>query len=119
MGRKYTVPYALYRGHGFVNPFLAEKTGFDDNDLELLWESLLNAFQYDQSAARPAGSMAARQLVIFKHDNALGSVPSNVLFERVTVKRTDDSTPARYYSDHTVEIDDNNLPSGISIIKKL
>jgi len=64
MGRKYTVPYALYRAHGFVNPFLAEQTGFGEKDLDLLWEALLNTFQFDQSAARPAGSMATRKLII-------------------------------------------------------
>lgn len=116
MGRKYTVPYALYRTHGFVNPFLAEQTSFDEKDLDLLWESLLNAFQFDQSAARPAGSMAVRKLVIFKHEDALGNVPSHALFERANVKRTDDSKPARDYSDYTVEIDDKNLPAGISVI---
>ena len=121
MGRKYTVPYALYRAYGFVNPFLAEQpqgTGFDEEDLELLWESLVNAFQFDQSAARPAGSMAARQLVIFKHEDALGNVPSHMLFERVSVRRADDSKPARDYKDYTLVIDDKNLPTGISIITR-
>lgn len=121
MGRKYTVPYALYRAYGFINPFLSEQpegTGFDENDLELLWEALLNAFQFDQSAARPAGSMAARKLIIFKHESALGNVASHTLFERVNVKRTDDLKPARDYTDYIVEIDDKNLPAGISIIMK-
>jgi CRISPR-associated protein Csd2 len=118
MGRKYTVPYALYRAYGFVNPFLAEQTGFGEKDLELLWEALLNAFQFDQSAARPAGSMAARKLIIFKHENPLGNTPSHVLFERVKIERTDHSKPARDYSDYTIEIDDKNLPAGISIIMR-
>jgi len=118
MGRKYTVPYALYRAYGFVNPFLAEKTGFGEKDLDLLWEALLNAFQFDQSAARPAGSMASRELITFKHENSLGNVPSHVLFDRVSINRPDDSKPARGYSDYTIEIDDSNLPSGISIIRR-
>lgn len=116
MGRKFTVPYALYRAHGFVNPFLAEKTGFAEKDLELLWEALLNAFQFDQSAARPAGSMAARKLIIFKHENALGNVPSHALFERVRIRRVDEAKPARNYSDYVVDLNDADLPSGISII---
>jgi CRISPR-associated protein Csd2 len=121
MGRKYTVQYALYRAHGFINPFLAERpngTGFNENDLELLWEALLNAFQFDQSAARPAGSMAARNLIIFKHEKALGNVPSHALFDRVGVERKDDSRPARGYNDYAIEINDKNLPAGISIIMK-
>lgn len=118
MGRKFTVPYALYRAYGFINPYLAEQTGFDEKDLDLLWEALLNAFQFDQSAARPAGSMAARKLIVFKHKNALGITPSHVLFERINVKRTDDSKPARDYKDYTLQIDDKNLPEGISIITR-
>jgi CRISPR-associated protein Csd2 len=118
MGRKFTVPYALYRAYGFINPFLAEQTGFDDKDLGLLWEALLNAFQFDQSAARPAGSMAARKLIIFKHENALGTTPSHVLFDRVTVKRTDDSKPTRDYKDYTLQVDDKTLPPGINIITR-
>jgi CRISPR-associated protein Csd2 len=118
MGRKFTVPYALYRTYGFINPFLAEQTGFGEKDLDLLWEALLNAFQFDQSAARPAGSMAARKLIIFKHENSLGTTPSHVLFERVTVKRTDDSKPARDYKDYTLQIDDKDLPPSISIITR-
>jgi len=121
MGRKYTVPYALYRAHGFINPFLTEQpkgTGFSENDLELLWEALLNAFQFDQSAARPAGSMAARKLIIFEHDSALGNAPSHELFERVVVKRRDDSKPGRDYADYRVEIDDGNLPDGVKIVVK-
>ncbi|HOV86824.1 MAG TPA: type I-C CRISPR-associated protein Cas7/Csd2 [Syntrophobacteraceae bacterium] len=121
MGRKYTVPYALYRAHGFVNPFLAEPpkgTGFGDDDLDLLWESLMNAFQFDQSAARPAGSMAARKLVIFEHESPLGSVPSHELFDRIRIKRKDDSGPARDYGDYVLEIDDENLPLGVRLITK-
>lgn len=116
MGRKYTIPYALYRAHGFVNPFLAEKTGFDETDLEMLWEALLNAFQFDQSAARPPGSMAVRKLVIFKHENALGTAPSHVLFERVRIDRVDDAMPARDYHDYIVHVHDTGLPSGVSVI---
>jgi CRISPR-associated protein Csd2 len=104
IGRKYTVPYALYRAHGFVNPFLADQTGFNENDLELLWESLLNAFQFDQSAARPAGSMAPRKLIIFSHESKLGSAPSHELFERVTCKRNTER-PARGFKDYEVLLD--------------
>lgn len=119
MGRKFTVPYGLYRAHGFVNPFLADQTGFSDDDLELFFTALENAFQFDQSAARPAGSMNARKLIIFKHDSKLGSAPSHTLFERVTVKRVDDTKPPRAFSDYSVEIDRENLPAGVEIIERL
>jgi len=118
MGRKFTVPYALYRAHGFVNPFLAEQRGFDDKDLDLLWDALLNAFQFDQSAARPAGSMAARSLIIFKHDKPLGSAPSHVLFDRVTITRKDESKPARDFSDYLVVVKKDDMPQGVTIIEK-
>jgi len=102
IGRKFTVPYALYLAHGFVNPFLAEQTGFHKGDLELLWEALKNAFQFDQSAARPAGSMAARRLIVFRHATPLGNAPSHALFELVKTTRTDPSTPPRAFSDYAV-----------------
>lgn len=120
MGRKFTVPYAVYCAYGFVNPFLAEKTEFNDSDLDFLWESLKNAFQFDQSAARPAGSMAARKLIVFKHDSALGSAPSHKLFDLVKVQRaTDESIPARAFSDYNVTIDRNNMPQGVTLEEKI
>ncbi len=124
MGRKCTVPYALYRVHGFVNPFLADDpnkgTEFSEKDLNLLWEALMNAFQFDQSAARPAGSMAARKLIIFKHEKAFGNVSSHSLFERVSVKRKNDSKPARDFSDYTVTApSQNDMPPGVTLEVKL
>jgi CRISPR-associated protein Csd2 len=116
MGRKFTVPYALYQAQGFVNPFLAEQTGFGDGDLDLLWESLVNAFQFDQSAARPAGSMASRRLLVFKHDSKLGCAPSHKLFDLVSVKRKDESVPARSFADYDVAIDRAALPAGVELL---
>ena len=118
MGRKFTVPYGLYLAHGFVNPFLAEKTGFDDDDLELLWESLVNAFQFDQSAARPAGSMATRKLIVFKHDSKLGNAPSHKLFETVKVTKNCGDKPPRAFSDYTVEIEKSAVPAEVEVIEK-
>lgn len=116
MGRKFTVPYAVYVAYGFVNPFLAEQTGFSEEDLALLWEALLSAFQFDQSAARPAGSMAARRLIIFEHDNQLGRAPSHQLFERVTIVRRDPSRPARQFEDYELRISGEGLPSGVNLV---
>jgi len=119
MGRKYTVPYALYRAHGFINPFLADGpkgTGFSDTDLELLWESLLNAFQFDPSAARPPGSMSARKLIIFEHGSALGNKPSHELFERVSVKRKDAEKPARAFTDYDILLDGKPIEKTKTVI---
>jgi len=119
MGRKFTIPYGLYKAQGFVNPFLAQQTGFSDDDLELLFKSLENAFQFDQSAARPAGSMNPRALVIFKHDNELGNAPSHKLFEAVSVKKKDDVEVPRSFSDYDVAIDKSAIPEGIEIIERI
>ncbi len=118
MGRKFTIPYGLYRAHGFVNPFLAEQTGFTDDDLELLFTALENAFQFDQSAARPAGSMAVRGLIVFKHDSQLGKAPSHALFDLVEVKRKDQTKPARAFSDYDLTIKEP-IPEGVTLIRRI
>ena len=120
MGRKFTVPYGLYRAQGFVNPFLAEQTGFGDEDLDLLWEALGQAFQFDQSAARPAGSMAARRLIVFKHENQLGKAPSHRLFDAVKIERRDGVEVPRDFADFRVELDGNGLgQTGVEVLEKL
>jgi len=114
IGRKFTVPYALYRMHGFVNPFFADKTGFADGDLDLLWEALINAFQFDQSAARPAGSMATRRLIVFEHDSKLGNAPSHKLLDSVQVSAGTDQIAPRSFADYDVAIDKSGHPAGIT-----
>ena len=104
MGRKFTIPYGLYRSHGFINPFLAAQTGFSDEDLELFFTALENAFQFDQSAARPAGSMNPRALVIFKHDSKLGNAPSHKLLEGITIQRKEGVETPRSYTDYQISI---------------
>ena len=117
MGRKHIVPYGLYRAEGFVSANLARKTtGFDDADLELLWEAIINMFENDHSAAR--GKMAVRELIIFKHENELGNAPAHKLFDAVKVFRKTESV-ARSYSDYSVEIDERMIPEGVSIIRKI
>lgn len=106
-GRKSTVPYAMYRMHGFVSAIDAGKTRFSEGDLKLLWESLVNAFEHDHAAAR--GEMNPRKLVIFKHFSHLGNELSGRLFDRVKVKRNTDLP--RRKEDYTITVDKNNLPS--------
>ncbi len=118
MGRKFTVPYAVYVAHGFVNPFLAEQTGFSEEDLKLLWEALQNAFQFDQSAARPAGSMTARRLIAFEHPNELGTAPSHVLFDAVTVRRKEGIEVPRNFTDFEVILDRSAIPETIRVVEK-
>ena len=112
MGRKYIVPSALYRADGYVSANLARKTtGFSEDDLQLLWEAILNMFENDHSAAR--GKMAVRELIVFKHSSELGNAPAYKLFDAVTVQRRDPTTPARSYRDYAVTVSDA-LPEGVT-----
>lgn len=116
MGRKFIVPYALYRAEGYISANLARKvTGFSEEDLELLWQAILNMFENDHSAAR--GKMAVRKLIIFRHDSELGCAPAHKLFDGVKVERKAGVEIVREFGDYTVEID-TNLPDGVTCICK-
>lgn len=129
MGSKQIVPYGLYRMHGYINAKLAQKTGFSEGDLELLWTAFRDLFEHDRSASH--GEMAARKLVVFKHDCALGNAQAHHLFDRVSVQRYEHGktyeigTPeaqalpvARQYQDYHIAIDQDNLPAGVEIQEK-
>ena len=112
MGRKYIVPYGLYRAEGYVSANLARKvTGFSEEDLQLLWQAILNMFENDHSAAR--GKMAVRELIVFKHESELGNAPAYKLFDAVQVERREDVDVPRRYGDYIVTVDEN-LPAGVS-----
>jgi len=117
MGRKHTVPHGVYVAHGFVSAFLAKQTGFDADDLELLWQALENMFEHDRSAAR--GEMATRGLYVFKHDSELGNAHAHALFDRVQVKRKDGVEVPRRFSDYEVRVDETNMPAGVTLIPKV
>ena len=113
MGRKYIVPYGLYRVEGYISANLARKTtGFSEDDLELLWQAILNMFELDRSAAR--GKMAVRQLIVFRHDSELGNAPAWKLFELVKAEKNPGVVAPRAYSDYTLSVDEENLPAGVS-----
>lgn len=115
-GNKYIIPYGLYRCEGYISANLARKTtGFSEEDLQLLWEAILNMFEADRSAAR--GKMATRDLIIFKHDSELGCAPAYKLFESVSVKRNENVLVGRAYSDYTVEINKEAIPQGVEVIR--
>jgi len=118
MGRKHIVPYALYRVEGYISANLAQKvTGFDDKDLDLLWEALINLFEHDHSAAR--GKMATRKLFVFKHDSALGCAPSHLLFDLISVMRKDAAKPARSFDDYAITVNTDKVPKSVELIEKL
>ncbi len=112
MGRKHIVPYALYRAEGYISANLARKTtGFSEDDLQLLWQAILNMFEDDHSAAR--GKMAVRELIVFQHDSVFGNAPSYKLFDLVSAQRKDDIVIPRKYSDYTVTVAEDHLPEGV------
>jgi CRISPR-associated protein Csd2 len=115
MGRKMTVPYALYVARGFVSAHLAADTGFDDDDLGLLWKALVQMFEFDRSASR--GQMSARGLYVFKHASKLGNAASHALQDRVLAKRRDATKPVRAFEDFVVDVDRDKLPSGVELIE--
>ena len=115
MGRKHIVPYALYRGHGFISASLAERTGFSDADLELFWDALNNMFENDRSAAR--GLMGAHRLIVFKHATKLGNAQAQKLFARVKVVPKPDVALRRRYDDYDVTVDASSLPPGVEILE--
>ena len=117
MGKKNVVPYGLYRAEGYVSAMLAQKTtGFSEEDLELLWEAVINMFEHDHSAAR--GKMCVRGLYVFKHDCALGNAPSALLFEKIRVEKKTNVAYPRSFSDYTVSVDED-MPNGVTLIRKL
>jgi len=117
MGRKYIVPYGLYVAHGFISAPLAEKTGFSEEDLSLLWDALINMFEHDRSAAR--GLMSSQKLFVFKHENRMGNAPAHKLFDLIQIKRTEESAnhPARSFKDYEVTV--GTMPEGVTLEEKL
>lgn len=118
MGRKNIVPYALYRAEGYISANLARKvTGFSEDDLELLWDAIINMFENDHSAAR--GKMAVRELIVFKHSKELGDCPAYKLFDSIEVKRKEDVVYPRKYQDYTVNICEDMIPDTVELIRKI
>ncbi len=117
MGRKNLIPYGLYCCQGYISAHLARETGFNDADLELLWQSLTQMFDHDRSASR--GTMAPQKLIVFKHESALGNAPAHKLFERVTVQRKSGVPVARSFSDYDFAVNEANLPTGVKVIQLL
>jgi CRISPR-associated protein Csd2 len=121
IGRKHIVPYGLYRVEGYISAKLANDptkgTGFSEEDLNLLWDALVNMFEHDHSAAR--GKMASRRLIVFRHASDLGNAPSHLLFERVTVERKPGVTVPRSLADYKVTVSKDNLSEGVELIEKI
>ncbi len=116
MGRKSMIPYALYRGEGYISAALANKvTDMTEEDVELLWTAIINMFEHDHSAAR--GKMCMRKLYVFKHESILGNCPSHILFDKITVTQKED-VPPRKFGDYEIHVD-RQMPSGVELIEKI
>lgn len=118
MGRKSIVPYALYRAEGYISANLARKvTGFSEDDMELLWEAIINMFEIDHSAAR--GKMSVRELIVFKHSKELGDCPAYKLFDAVEVKRNEEVLYPRQFQDYKVIVHEDKVPDSVEISRKI
>jgi len=117
MGRKFTVPYGLYVCHGFISAHLAQQTGFSEEDLELLFQSLERMFEHDRSAAR--GEMTVRGLYVFKHDGKLGNASAHSLFERIQARLKEGVSVPRVFNDYKIIVSDQDLPSGVTLMRRI
>ena len=121
MGRKFIVPYGLYRVEGYVSAKLANDptkgTGFSEEDLGLMWDALANMFEHDHSAAH--GKMTTRKLFIFKHASEYGNALSQKLFDTVTVVKVNGDNPPRNFTDYAVALHREQVPAEVSVIEKV
>lgn len=116
MGRKFVVPYGAYRLEGFISASYAKKTGFSEEDLELLWKAIEQMFEFDRSAAR--GKMTARKLYVFKHDSVHGNAHSHKLFDLIKAEKIDPEKPSRAFTDYDIKVDTKSVPEGVEFIEK-
>lgn len=116
MGKKGFIPYGLYRAEGYVSALLANKTGFSEDDLALLWQSIENMFEIDHSAAR--GKLCMRKLYVFKHDSVIGNAPSYLLFDKISVEKKNGVEVPRKFGDYGITVD-KAMPEGVEMIEKL
>jgi CRISPR-associated protein Csd2 len=124
MGRKALIPYGLYMGKGFISAHLAEGTKFSENDLSLLWESLLKMYDHDRSASK--GIMSVHEpILVFQHTGTdtndtqraqqakLGCAPAHKLFGLIKIDKKEGAVVPRSFNDYTTSIALSKLPKGI------
>lgn len=138
MGRKSLIPYGLYVAKGFISAHLAQRngylngTGFSEDDLELLWEALVNMFDHDRSSSK--GMMSARKLVIFKHVGTdsnpeqrgrqaiMGCAPAHRLLDLGSIveveRRVPDGKTPRRFADYGISVHKDRLPDGVDVIER-
>ena len=126
MGRKQLIPFGLYEVRAFISANLAAETGFDDRDLQVLFEAILNMYEHDRSASK--GEMeVVSPLILFKHVGTdsdenqrrrqakLGCAPAHRLFELVDVHRKPNVEIPRSYRDYDSVVHLDKVPAGVEI----
>jgi CRISPR-associated protein Csd2 len=106
MGMKHRVDHGVYVFYGSMNPQLAEKTGFSDEDAQAIKESLRTLFQNDVSSARPEGSMEVCKVYWWKHNNKTGQYSSAVVHRSLKVEVKKDVTEPQSINDYEFKPDE-------------
>lgn len=126
MGRKQFIPYGIYEARGFISANLAAQTGFSENDLKILFESILNMYEHDRSASKGLMSVIS-PLIIFKHvgtdsdekqrikQSRLGCAPAHKLFGAVKIAKKPDVEIPRNYTDYDCTVNISSVPNGVEI----
>ncbi len=126
MGRKQFISHGLYEARGFISANLANETGFDEEDLKVLFESILNMYEHDRSASKGHMSVVS-PLIIFRHVGTdsneeqrirqakLGCAAAHKLFDLVSIKKKEGVEFARSYHDFDLSLDLNNVPRGVEV----
>lgn len=117
MGRKYTIPYGLYRTRWTVTPARARETGFSMDDFGKFLLAIVNMWDIDRSSVR--GLMSARVVRVFEHECpegaqfALGRASIASIEDRVRVKRRNGGEP-RSFDDYKITVDTDGMPEGLN-----
>ena len=126
MGRKQLIPFGIYEVRGFISANLAAETGFDQEDLRILFEAILNMYEHDHSASKGEMSVVS-PLILFRHVGTdtdeqqrtrqakLGCAPAHKLFELVKVTKKPDVEVPRSYRDYDAAIDLKHIPAGVEV----
>jgi CRISPR-associated protein Csd2 len=105
MGMKHRVDGGTYVFYGSINPQLAKKTGFSDEDVAAFKEALRTLFQNDASSARPEGSMDVKRIYWWVHDNPNGQYASAKVHGSLTISPKADVAEPRLFDDYDVRIE--------------
>ena len=128
MGTKQFVPYGLYLVRGSVSACLAKKNGFTEEDLDKLFEAIIQMYNHDISSSKQGMSVVG-PLIIFKHvgtqaqenreqnekEAMLGCAPAHKLFELLTVKKKENILFPRKYDDYDVSLNVSSVPNGVRV----